>query len=170
MSKLLPRSGNVGGFRIAGTSPKGRRYVSLLTSGADPDWPDGRDPETGCFTYFGDNKKSGSDLHKTHRGNICLRGVFDCLRADPPGREKIPPTFLFEQTGDGRDGRETLPSSRTCHRAVPLPFPPVAEPLGGDRVSSPIFRQASGIGAMTNPHLRTLSPEPRQHPARSNKD
>jgi len=34
---------------------------------ADPDWPDSPDRETGVFTYYGDNKKPGRELHDTGR-------------------------------------------------------------------------------------------------------
>jgi hypothetical protein len=46
------------------------RLVVLYTSGAEPDWPDELDPYTGTFTYFGDNRSPGRELHDTwKRGN-----------------------------------------------------------------------------------------------------
>jgi hypothetical protein len=55
-SELVP-CGNQGGFRYSGSRKKKRlRMVVLYTSGADPDWPDELDRETGLFTYFGDNR------------------------------------------------------------------------------------------------------------------
>ena len=57
---------NQGGFRYIGnnSSPK---LVVLTSTLSDPDWPDDLDRETGVFTYFGDNKKAGPELHETPR-------------------------------------------------------------------------------------------------------
>lgn len=59
IGRLVP-VGNQGGFRYAG-SPKDDdlRMVVLYTSGANADWPDVVDRETGLFTYFGDNREPG---------------------------------------------------------------------------------------------------------------
>lgn len=108
LSKLLP-CGNQGGFRYAGSKTKKElRFAVLYTSGADPDWPDVFDPESGLFTYFGDNRAPGSQLHATPRGgNEILRWTFEHVHDAPPAPEGVPPFFIFsrERTGRGRDVR-----------------------------------------------------------------
>jgi hypothetical protein len=106
MARLLP-CGNQGGFRIRGSrSHHSYRMALLYTSGSDPDWPDSLDVETGVFTYFGDNKSPGRELHDSRRGgNELLRFTFACLHGVPPSRETVPPFFIFRkaQPGSGRD-------------------------------------------------------------------
>jgi hypothetical protein len=78
----------------------------LYTSGSDPDWPDALDVETGLFTYFGDNKSPGRELHATQRGgNTLLRFCFDQIHAPAADRSTVPPFFVFRkaQPGPGRD-------------------------------------------------------------------
>jgi len=95
ISKILPGTGNQGGFRPAGRGEK-KRYVALFTSGQDQDWPDSLDTSTGRFTYWGDNKKPGHELHDTVRGgNKLLRSVFGYLHEPEPRRLEIPPFFIF---------------------------------------------------------------------------
>jgi hypothetical protein len=106
LGKLVP-VGNQGGFRYAG-SPKRNdlRLVVLYTSGADRDWPDGLDREAGLFTYFGDNRVPGKNLHDTSRGgNAILRACFHWLHSSPHAREKIPPFLVFNKADPvrGRD-------------------------------------------------------------------
>ena len=74
LSRLLPGVGNQGGFRMYGSPARDSvKLVVLYTSGAEPDWPDFLDPYTGSFTYFGDNRSPGRDLHDTpRRGNLLL--------------------------------------------------------------------------------------------------
>ena len=43
ISRLLPGSGNQGGFRAAGRGDD-KTFVVLYTSGEDSDWPDQLDP------------------------------------------------------------------------------------------------------------------------------
>ena len=82
------------------------RLVVLYTSGAEPDWPDELDPYTGAFTYFGDNRSPGRELHDTpKRGNLLLRAVFERAHAGQAGRAKVPPFLLFDKPGTGRDVR-----------------------------------------------------------------
>ena len=70
-----------GGFRILGSREQ-PRLVVLTTSMADLEWPDDLDPETGVFTYYGDNKKPGRELHDTPRyGNVLLRNMFEALHS-----------------------------------------------------------------------------------------
>ncbi len=100
---LLP-VGNQGGFRYAGSPRTGCQFVALYTSGTDPDWPDALDSETGRFTYFGDNKTPGRELHETRRGgNVLLRDTFAMLHSMPPEREGVPPFFIFRKGLRGRD-------------------------------------------------------------------
>jgi len=117
IGKLLP-VGNQGGFRFKGSVAEfDLRMVALYSSGHDADWPDFLDVHTGRFVYFGDNKKPGSALHETRRGgNRILRTTFDRLN-DP--NAAVPPFFLFEKTGNGRD---------VCFRGLAVPGNPhVAE-------------------------------------------
>jgi transposase-like protein len=95
--------GNQGGFRYVGTlSPFGVRYCVLYSDLGDPDWPDRLDVETGLFTYYGDNKTPGSDLHGTKRGgNAILREIFHRLHLGK--REEVPPIFIFTKGGKGRE-------------------------------------------------------------------
>ncbi len=103
VGRLLP-VGNQGGFRYSGSPSQARtELVVLYTSGADPDWPDALDRETGRFIYFGDNKTPGRELHDTRRrGNELLRQVFEWIHAVPPRRDLVPPFFMFVKTGAGR--------------------------------------------------------------------
>lgn len=105
LGRLLP-VGNQGGFRAAGS--RGREtLVALYTSGADHDWPDFLDLNTGQFTYYGDNKKPGHELHDTARGgNALLLSVFESLHSQPARRDQIPPFFIFQK-------HETVISSRS---------------------------------------------------------
>ncbi len=96
--------GNQGGFRYKGSvAEQSVRVVVLYTSGVDPDWPDAVDPETGDFTYYGDNKTPGAALHETRRqGNTLLRDIFTWSRQGPAERAKVPPVLLFQKAGFGR--------------------------------------------------------------------
>jgi hypothetical protein len=82
------------------------KLVVLYTSGAEPDWPDALDPFTGAFTYFGDNRSPGRELHDTPRkGNLLLSRAFERAHAGRAGRERVPPFLLFDKPGTGRDVR-----------------------------------------------------------------
>src|SRR3954452_2273530 len=108
LGKLVP-VGNQGGFRYTGSPKKADlKLVVLYTSGADPDWPDALDRETGLFTYFGDNRQPGKELHDTSRGgNAILRWCFTQLHGGPPTRRAIPPFLVFSKVSavGGRDVR-----------------------------------------------------------------
>ena len=92
--------GNQGGFRRSG-SWEHPNLVVLYTSKEDPDWPDSIDHTTGRLTYYGDNKTPGKDLLDTPRqGNRLLKAVFSELHA---GSRVVPPFFVFEKAGSGRD-------------------------------------------------------------------
>src|SRR5687767_1149940 len=65
LARLLP-VGNQGGFRFYGKrAMPGCRLIVLFSTFAEPDWPDGLDVETGQFTYYGDNRRPGHELHDT---------------------------------------------------------------------------------------------------------
>lgn len=82
VNKLLPGSGNQGGFRMAGRS-QNKNGVVLCTTGHDPDWPDTLDLSTGLFIYYCDNKRPGRELHDTRKGgNALLRFAFDRVHSE----------------------------------------------------------------------------------------
>ena len=94
---------NSGGFRYRGQIDA-LELVVLTSSGKDPDWPDALDLETGVYTYFGDNKSPGRELHDTPRkGNELLRRVFQLAHSGTHGRKQVPPIFLLANTGKWRD-------------------------------------------------------------------
>lgn len=95
LGKLIPGAGNQGGFRAVG-SWAAPRLAILYSSMDDPDWPDSIDVYTGVFTYFGDNKKPGFELHDTPRhGNKLLQLCFAILHNAPDERLQIPPFMVF---------------------------------------------------------------------------
>lgn len=97
LSRLLPGTGNQGGFRASGRGDD-KKFVILYTSGEDKDWPDRLDNSTGQFIYYGDNKKPGHELHDTARdGNKILRRAFELLHATPSNRQLIPPFLIFQK-------------------------------------------------------------------------
>jgi len=94
---------NQGGFRILGTK-ESPRLIVLSSSLKDPDWPDGIDKENGIFTYFGDNKTSGHELHDTPRyGNHLLKYIFEKSHGSKEERLLVPPILIFANTGYYRD-------------------------------------------------------------------
>lgn len=106
LARMFP-VGNQGGFRYKGSvAEQTVRLVVLYTTGVNTDWPDVMDTETGDFTYYGDNKSPGSELHDTRRqGNALLRDVFAWSRLSPEDRLRVPPILLFEKSGTGRTVR-----------------------------------------------------------------
>jgi hypothetical protein len=92
ITKLLG-VGNLGGFRLSGLGAQ-KKLAVLYTTGEDSDWPDTLDITTGKFSYFGDNKTPGSDLHDKP-GNVLLRDVFEQLHTQ--NRHLIPPFFVFRK-------------------------------------------------------------------------
>ncbi|MER6593372.1 restriction endonuclease [Micromonospora purpureochromogenes] len=107
VARLVPGAGNQGGFRPTRANRTGPvRLVALLSSGRDPDWPDALDEQTGAFTYYGDNKQPGAELHETpRRGNLLLRDVFARSYGSADDRRQVPPFLLFVWTGTWRDVR-----------------------------------------------------------------
>lgn len=86
---------NQGGFRYLGSKDQ-PKLVVLTSSFAEADWPDDLDKQSGIFTYFGDNRQAGEDLHKTKRfGNLILRDMFGRRHGAPEARGQIPPVFVF---------------------------------------------------------------------------
>lgn len=103
ISKLLPGSGNMGGFRVSGRGNR-KNWVVLFTTGEDRDWPDSLDLNTGKFVYFGDNKTPGHELHDTRAGgNKVLRHAFARLHDEASPRIDVSPFFIFKkhQTKNG---------------------------------------------------------------------
>lgn len=94
---------NQGGFRYLGRR-NSLNLVVLTTSLDDPNWPDEFDPISGIFTYYGDNKLPGRELHDTPRfGNQILRDLFALLHGPADNRKAFPPILLFSKTGIYRD-------------------------------------------------------------------
>ncbi|NOK01002.1 MULTISPECIES: restriction endonuclease [Myxococcus] len=92
---------NQGGFRHLGTIAQPRLIV-ITSTGSDPDWPDELDQTLGIFTYFGDNKRPGRELHETPRwGNEFLRKIFNA--AHTGARHGVPPILVFTRTATFRD-------------------------------------------------------------------
>jgi len=91
--------GTNGGFRPkrSPTPPQKYAYVVLYTTFDDQDWPDHLNPQTGIFTYYGDNKSPGATIHEKP-GNTILRDVFEDLHDGH--RSHIPPFFVFSR-GEG---------------------------------------------------------------------
>jgi hypothetical protein len=103
LPKLL-RVDSQGGFRYRGKVSGKLHMLVLISSLADPDWPDSLDRETGVFTYYGDNKKPGRELHDTGRdGNLILQKIFNAARSGAEGRCEVPPIFIFRGAGTWRD-------------------------------------------------------------------
>jgi len=97
ISKILPGSGNMGGFRDAGRGSR-KNFVVLFSTGEDKDWPDSLDLTNGKFVYYGDNKTPGHELHDTGPGgNKILRSVFASLHSEKNKRCEIPPFFVFKK-------------------------------------------------------------------------
>ncbi|WP_229699858.1 restriction endonuclease [Streptomyces kronopolitis] len=109
IAKLVPGVGNQGGFRHKGSPAKGTVRLSVLyTNGGEVDWPDHLDTQTGAFTYYGDNRTPGRDLHNTPRaGNQLLRDAFAASHGTVAERAAgVPPFLLFEKAGtSGRSVR-----------------------------------------------------------------
>lgn len=100
IQRLLP-VGNQGGFRYKGSPTAGDvRVVALYTSTENVDWPDVLDEQAGLFTYYGDNRHPGKELHDTsRRGNIILQQAFDACHGDAAARLRVPPFLLFAKAG-----------------------------------------------------------------------
>ncbi|MEQ4488275.1 MAG: restriction endonuclease [Dehalococcoides mccartyi] len=107
ISKLLPKTGNRGGFRVTKRADNKTlpAYIVLYSTFTELEWPDSFYPETGILKYYGDNRQAGTDLHSTHKnGNKYLRDIFKWLNDDVK-REDIPPFFVFQYAGKSMDAR-----------------------------------------------------------------
>lgn len=92
-----------GGFRYRGTREQPTLLV-LTSNLTEPDWPDELDETTGRFTYYGDNRHPGRQLHETPRfGNLLLKDIFD--RTHNGRRDQVPPILIFTTEGKGRSFR-----------------------------------------------------------------
>ena len=99
----LLKVSNSGGFRYRGSLDV-LELVVLTSSLRDRDWPDVLNRETGVYTYYGDNKRPGCELHETRRkGNELLRRIFDLAHSDISGRRQVPPVLVFAKAGEWRD-------------------------------------------------------------------
>lgn len=104
LSKLTG-TGNQGGFRFAGPRAE-PKLVVLYSTMDEPDWPDELDLETGLFTYFGDNRTPGFELHDPgsgRGGNGILRASFEWVHEGAEARARVPPFFVFSRGSQGRD-------------------------------------------------------------------
>lgn len=134
--RRLAPVGNQGGFRVKGSVDRRTvQLVVLYSSGAEPDWPDTLDEQAGVFTYFGDNRRPGSDLHDTsRRGNKLLRDMYEWCHGTPEDRQRVPPTLLFTKAnGQGRAVR---------FRGL---LAPGAETLSSDDDLQAIWRSTRGL-------------------------
>lgn len=114
--------GNSGGFRKATcqTGSVDLSYVALFHNASEPSWPDKLDPESGIFTYYGDNRKPGSRLHGPP-GNQVLRDAYEALHSGE--RTDIPPILVFSATGEGYDRRFrglAVPGTQTGNQSEDL--------------------------------------------------
>lgn len=103
ITRLL-RVGNLGGFRSR-RGKTGTIYCVLTSTGSEPEWPDELDEENGTYTYFGDNRVPGNELHETkQKGNQLLRDSFQRAKSGTfEGRLSCPVFFIFEPARVGRD-------------------------------------------------------------------
>jgi len=104
LTKLIPGCSNQGGFRTVGGQSFGKCSILVLSSsGTDPDWPDRLDAGAGIYTYYGDNKKPGHELHDTPKGgNRLLSDMFGSTHV-LHDRAKTPPILIFIKSGEGRN-------------------------------------------------------------------
>lgn len=103
--------GNMSGFRKTRKENRGKvidgtvAFVVAVDTGKQSDWPNYYNEETGIFTYYGDNKTPGNDIHNTKQGgNKLLREIFTkSYSGSKEQRLEIPPIFIFKSTGNGCD-------------------------------------------------------------------
>lgn len=96
--------GNLGGFR-AKSGVRGILFAVITSSGVEAEWPDSLDSYTGIYTYFGDNRTPGAEMHQTkQRGNSLLKNAFELAHGESElARASCPVFFIFEWTGKARD-------------------------------------------------------------------
>jgi len=101
---LLPGLGTQGGFRKRKGTAEDLVGLILTSTGNEPDWPDELNPFTGTYTYYGDNRTPGKDLHDTKPGgNKTLAKIFELAHLGEGERLRCPLILVFEATGTGRD-------------------------------------------------------------------
>jgi len=101
---LLPGLGTQGGFRKRKGQGEDLVGLILTSTGNEPDWPDELNPFTGTYTYYGDNRTPGKDLHDTKPGgNKTLAKIFELAHLGKEERARCPLVLIFEATGTGRD-------------------------------------------------------------------
>ena len=101
---LLPGLGTQGGFRKRKGLDADVVGLVLCSTGNEPDWPDELNPFTGTYTYYGDNRTPGKDLHDTRPGgNKTLARIFELAHLDKASRSACPLILVFESVGTGRD-------------------------------------------------------------------
>lgn len=132
---------NQGGFRYRSDAAGDLQMLLLTTNMGDPDWPDALDPETGIFTYYGDNKQPGRTLLDTgRRGNRILQRIFEAAHGGIDGRAKVPPIFLFAKASSW--SRSSAASYRDM-AFLGLAVPGAAELLPGEDLVA-IWRSVEG--------------------------
>lgn len=131
LSKLMG-VGNLGGFRPK-AGKEGIMAVVLTSTRAEPEWPDSLDVFTGTYTYFGDNRSPGVEMHQTkQRGNQILRDAFALAHGNQEDRAKCPLFFIFKTGAEARD---------FIFRGLAVPGSDFKEP-GEDLVA--VWRTSSG--------------------------
>jgi len=101
---IFPGVGNAGGFRKRLGLLDNLVCMILTSTGSEPDWPDELDPFTGTYTYYGDNRKPGQELHDTHaKGNADLNRIFALAHGSKSDRSQVPLILIFHSGEKGRD-------------------------------------------------------------------
>lgn len=123
LTVMLHNCRNTGGFRVPHRlKDDSIPYIGLHLTGREPAWPDSFDQNTGILTWYGDNRKGGENVEKTSiGGNKIMREMFDALAQGGDALKKIPPIFVFQNTGEARDVRFiglAVPGIKGCHEDV----------------------------------------------------
>ena len=105
MAKLLPGIGNMGGFRRSvNYSSKNTIVLVLMSTGKETAWPDEIDVYQGIYTYYGDNRAPGSELHDTpKKGNLQLKNIFELAHGTKEDRGNCPIILIFQNRGVSHD-------------------------------------------------------------------
>lgn len=105
-NKFFRFDDNKGITNVPGFRPKSRSDINdtditkcafciLVTTFSEHDWPDELNPQTGIFTYYGDNKEPGASLENTPvKGNKFLAHIYNQLHINL--REDIQPILCFQ--------------------------------------------------------------------------
>lgn len=103
LNKLMT-VGNMGGFRTR-KGKNGTLLAVLTSTGTEAEWPDSLDTYTGIYTYYGDNRSPGREMHQTkQRGNQLLQEAFASAHGGTrESRMNCPLFFVFEWAGNARD-------------------------------------------------------------------